>query len=243
MRTADTASAGNGAGLNILLVEDDPDSGRFLHRGLVAEGYTVEWQTLGRRAQARMASGLFHAAILGLADASGVDLCHDARAKGIDLPICMLSPRASLDEKLEGFRCGADDYLTKPFSFEELLARLKVMIRRSTAQRDERMVVGELALDVRGRNAAIAGQTIDLSRREFDLLHCLARQAGQVVTRGQILDEVWGRDADVTENAVDVYIGYLRRHLARCPEGPELSTMRGIGFALRHGTKAQVSMR
>ena len=236
MRVADAA----GAGLKILLVEDDPGIGRFVHRGLSAEGYHVEWQTLGRRAQARMASGQFHAAILdlGLPDADGADLCREARAKGNDLPICMLTARAELEDRLDGFRCGADDYLTKPFSFEELLARLHVMIRRSGAQAQDRLILDELVIDLRSRSACVGEATLALSRREFDLLHCLARQAGQVVTRGQILDEVWGQDADVTENAVDVYVGYLRKHLGGHAGAPDLSTIRGVGFMLRHRTKA-----
>ncbi|WP_420145860.1 response regulator transcription factor [Sphingobium sp.] len=202
MRIAEPA----GAGVRILLVEDDPSIGRFVHRGLP--------------------------------DAAGADLCREARAKGNDLPICMLTARAELEDRLEGFRCGADDYLTKPFSFEELLARLHVMIRRSAAQAQDRLVLDELVVDMRSRSACIGNAMLTLGRREFDLLHCLIRQAGQVVTRGQILDEVWGRDADVTENAVDVYVGYLRRHLAAHDGAPELSTVRGVGFLLRHRTKA-----
>ncbi|BBD03110.1 two-component system, OmpR family, response regulator PrrA [Sphingobium sp. YG1] len=221
-------------------MEDDPGIGRFVHRGLTAEGYAVEWQTLGRRAQSRLASGQFHAAILdlGLPDADGADLCREARAKGNDLPICMLTARAELEDRLDGFRCGADDYLTKPFSFDELLARLNVMIRRSAVQSQDRIVLDGLVVDVRGRAARVEEVSLPLSRREFDLLHCLARQAGQVVTRGQILDEVWGQDAEVTENAVDVYVGYLRKHLIRHDGAPDLSTVRGVGFLLRHRTKA-----
>jgi DNA-binding response OmpR family regulator len=236
MRVAQAA----GAGLRILLVEDDPGIGRFVHRGLTAEGYAVEWQTLGRRAQSRLASGQFHAAILdlGLPDADGADLCREARARGNDLPICMLTARAELEDRLDGFRCGADDYLTKPFSFDELLARLNVMIRRSAVQSQDRIVLDGLVVDVRGRSARVDEVSLPLSRREFDLLHCLARQAGQVVTRGQILDEVWGQDAEVTENAVDVYVGYLRKHLIRHDGAPDLSTVRGVGFLLRHRTKA-----
>lgn len=226
--------------MNILLVEDDPGIGRFVHRGLTAEGYAVEWQTSGKRARGRFGSGLFHAAILdlGLPDMDGADLCRELRLEGIDLPICMLTARASLDEKLEGFRCGADDYLAKPFSFEELLARIAVMIRRSDARASERIAVGALALDVRGRAARVGGQALDLTRREFDVLLCLARRAGSVVTRGEILDLAWGADAEVTENTVDVYVGYLRRRLAAHADAPVLATMRGVGFALRHGTKA-----
>jgi DNA-binding response OmpR family regulator len=227
-------------GVNILLVEDDVAIGRMIRRGLMAEGYQVEWQTSGRRARSRLASGLFSAAILdlGLPDMDGLDLCREARASGVDLPICMLTGRASLAEKLEGFRCGADDYLTKPFSFEELLARLAVMIRRGQTGRRDRIAVGDLMVDVRARAAYVGGHLLDLSRREFDVLHSLAQQAGQVVTRGQLLDEAWGTDADVTENAVDVYIGYLRRRLAAISGAPSLATIRGVGFLLRHETKA-----
>ena len=184
MRVADLA----GGVMNILLVEDDPGIGRFVHRGLMAEGYMVEWQTSGRRARPRLASGLFHAAILdlGLPDMDGADLCREARQDGVDLPICMLTARASLDEKLEGFRCGADDYLTKPFSFEELLARLAVMVRRREGRDAERLSLGSLAIDIRARTAQIERKPLDCSRREFDLLLCLARQAGQVVSRSQI---------------------------------------------------------
>lgn len=226
--------------MNILLVEDDPGIGRFVRRGLMAEGYSVEWQTSGSRARPRLASGLFHAAILdlGLPDLDGATLCRDLRRDGVDLPICMLTARASLDEKLEGFRCGADDYLTKPFAFEELLARLAVMVRRSEARNAEHLVMGSLSIDTRARTAHIDAHPFDCSRREFDLLFCLAQKAGQVVSRGNILDAAWGADADVTENSVDVYVGYLRRRLASHENAPELVTVRGCGFMLRHRTKA-----
>lgn len=222
-------------GLNILLVEDDAGIGRVIHRALEAQGYKVEWQTLGRRARPRLASGLFDAAILdlGLPDADGAELCREMRANGIDLPVCMLTARAELEDKLEGFRCGADDYLTKPFSMEELLARLSVMIFRGAARNRTRIAVGELIIDLAGRGVTIAGEPLALSRREFDLLYCLARHAGQVVVRPQLLDEVWGEREDVTENTVDVYVGYLRRHLARSPLAPRLETVRGVGFVLR----------
>ena len=226
--------------MNILLVEDDPGIGKFIVRGLQAEGYKVEWQTLGRRARPRLASGLFHAAVLdlGLPDVDGLDLCSELREAGIDLPVIMLTARSDLHERLEGFRCGADDYLPKPFSFEELLARLAVSVRRSRSRSDERLSLGEMLIDLRARSVRVAGNELDLSKKEFDLLHCLAARAGQAVTRSQILDEVWGPDAEVTENVVDVYVGYIRRHLAAHSLAPELATIRGVGFLLRHGTKA-----
>lgn len=223
------------SGVRILLVEDDAGIARFIHRGLEANGYSVEWQTLGRHARQRLASGVFEAAILdlGLPDADGRDLCREARAQGIDLPICMLTARAALEDKLEGFRCGADDYLSKPFAMDELLARLSVMVRRGSGRPKQRLVVGELAFDPAARRAAVKGEPLDLSRREFDLLACLVRRAGEVVTRSNLLDEVWGDRSEVTENTVDVYIGYLRRHLAQCTEPPRIETVRGIGFVLR----------
>lgn len=223
-------------GVKILLVEDDAGIARFVQRGLEANGYSVEWQTLGRRARPRLASGLFDAAILdlGLPDADGRDLCREARGGGHDLPILMLTARTELEDKLEGFRCGADDYLPKPFAMDELLARLAVMVHRGGTRSQQRLVFGELAIDLAARRAAVGGELLGLSRREFDLLACLARGSGSVMSRSALLDEVWGDGAERTENTVDVYIGYLRRHLARCVDPPRIETVRGIGFALRH---------
>lgn len=222
-------------GLNILLVEDDAAIGRFLHRGLEAQGFAVEWQTTGRRARPRLVSGRFDAAILdlGLPDADGAQLCREVRALGIDLPICMLTARDQLEDKLEGFRCGADDYLTKPFSFEELLARLAVMVARGGARVPRRIAVGALVVDLAGRSVTVGGERLVPSRREFDLLTCLARNAGTVVPRARLLDEVWGDGRDVAANTVDVYVGYLRRLLAEYPESPRIETVRGVGFLLR----------
>ena len=218
--------------MNILLVEDDPGIGRFVSRGLQAEGYNVEWMRSGRRVAASLASGAYAAAILdlGLPDMDGADLCQDLRANGIDTPICMLTARATLDDKLLGFRCGADDYVPKPFAFEELLARLGVLIRRS--ERTGLLNVGSLSLDSRARTAAIGGQSLMLRPREFDVLLLLARKVGQIVTRDALLDAVWS-DADVTENAVDVYIGYVRRRLSGHADAPALETVRGVGYRLQ----------
>lgn len=208
-------------------------------RGLKAQGYDVHWQTLAAKARPLLASTRFDAAILdlGLPDGDGRDLCREVRGRGSDLPICMLTARAELDDKLDGFRCGADDYLTKPFSMEELIARLAVMVRRSGRRAGAPISLGDLVVDAAGRSALLAGESLDLSRREFDLLYSLARRAGQVVSRAQLLDEVWGSKADVTANTVDVYVGYLRRHLARSDHAPRLETVRGVGFVLRHETK------
>lgn len=229
----ETASADHG--LKILLIEDDAAIARFIQRGLAAHGYAVEWQTLGARARPRLASGQFAAAILdlGLPDADGRDLCREARAAGAEVPICMLTARAELEDKLAGFACGADDYLTKPFAMDELLARLAVMVHRGAARPAARITLGALVIDPAGRSIVLGEERIVPSRREFDLLHCLARNAGRAVSRAQLLDEVWGEGADVTANTVDVYVGYVRRQLARCPQAPRIVTVRGVGFALQ----------
>ena len=214
--------------MNILLVEDDPGIGRFVSRGLTAEGFAVEWLQAGRDAQARLWTDSFAAAIvdLGLPDIDGTDLCVALRRAGLHTPILMLTARDSLEDKLEGFRSGADDYLCKPFAFEELLARLRVIVRRGGS--GENLVVGDLAIDPRARAVSFAGAPVVLSPREYDVLLCLARASPEPVGRQAILDQVWGSGADITENTVDVYIGYLRRRLA----GLKIETVRGFGFRL-----------
>ncbi|WP_033920170.1 response regulator transcription factor [Sphingomonas sp. 37zxx] len=220
--------------MHLLLVEDDLGIGRFLQRGLLAEGYAVEWQQAGEPAYAALASRRYAAAILdlGLPDMDGVDLCRRARGAGIDTPICMLTARTTLEDRLAGFDSGADDYLCKPFAFAELLARLAVMLRRNAAV-PARLVVGALALDPIARQATVAGVAIDLTPREFALLHCLVDHAGSAVSRDLLIDRVWGAHAAVTENIVDVYVGYLRRRFADHPDAPALLTVRGVGFAIR----------
>jgi len=218
--------------MNILLVEDDPGIGRFVSRGLQAEGFKVEWARSGQRVAASLASGDFAAAILdlGLPDMDGADLCRDLRADGIETPICMLTARATLEDKLLGFRCGADDYVAKPFAFEELLARLNALVRRS--ERPALLAVGKLTIDRQSRTVKIDGERLTLRPREFDVLLMLALKAGQAVSRGDLLMAVW-EGADVTENAVDVYIGYVRRHLASHEDAPQLQTVRGVGYRLQ----------
>lgn len=220
--------------MTILLVEDDPGIGRFVSRGLAAEGFEVEWLRAGKPASARLQDHAFEAAVLdlGLPDIDGFELCRGLRADGVLTPILMLTARDGLDDKLAGFSAGADDYLSKPFAFEELLARLNVLIRRG-AGRAGVTEVGRLRLDPHARSAAVGDQALALSSREFDVLACLARTPGEPVARQDILDRAWGDTAEVTENTVDVYVGYLRRRLAAAPGAPAIETVRGVGFKLR----------
>jgi DNA-binding response OmpR family regulator len=219
--------------MTILLVEDDPGIGRFVSRGLAAEGFEVEWLRAGRPAAARLQTEDFDAAILdlGLPDIDGFELCRGLRHDGVLTPILMLTARDGLDDKLAGFSAGADDYLSKPFAFEELLARLNVLVRRG-AGRGGVTEVGKLRLDLHARTATVGDRALALSSREFDVLACLARTPNEVVARRDILDRAWGDDAEVTENTVDVYVGYLRRRLAAAPGAPAIETVRGVGFRL-----------
>lgn len=228
----------------VLLIEDDPGIARFMTRGLGAEGWKVDWQPTLRTARGALeASRDYAAAILdlGLPDGDGLDLCRDLRQAGADLPVLMLTARGTLDDRLDGFRAGADDYLPKPFAFEELVARLRVLIARGEALRHRTLRCGSLALDLAARTATIEGAVLAVSAREFAVLACLAARDGDLVERAVLLDEAWGLQAEVSANSIDVYIGYLRRTLARHPAAPTIETVRGRGFRLLPGPKDEAN--
>ncbi|WP_206244806.1 response regulator transcription factor [Novosphingobium terrae] len=220
--------------MNILLVEDDPGIGRVLARGLTAEGYGVNWRKTGAGTREALMSGTFGAAILdlGLPDMDGLSVCQTLRRAGIETPVLMLTARASLQDKIDGFGAGADDYLPKPFAFEELLVRLKAITRRADRERGEVLTLGAMRIDAGARLLSIDAVPVETSKREFDLLLCLAQSGGSAVSRDQILDRVWGDKSDVTQNTVDVYIGYLRQLLATFEHAPRIVTMRGVGYRL-----------
>ncbi len=220
--------------MTILLVEDDPGIARFVIRGLEPEDYRIEWVQTAAEGLAALCARPYAAAVLdvGLPDGDGLDLCRQARDAGVETPVLMLTARETLNDKLDGFRSGADDYLTKPFAFEELLARLTVLTRRGEALSAQIVTAGALRLDLKSRTAACDGTDMPLSNREFDLLACLAQTGDDPVSRQSLLDKVWGVDSELTENTVDVYIGYLRKHLADQPAAPRIETVRGVGFRL-----------
>jgi len=220
--------------MNVLLVEDDPAIGRALVKGLSGEGYTVNWLRAADGAFQAIKSGAFGMAILdlGLPDADGLEVCASFRREKLDMPVLMLTARATLRDKLDGFGAGADDYLTKPFAFEELLARMNVLARRSERASGETIAFGAIQINVFARIVTISGAQMETSKREFDLLLCLARAGGSVLTRDQILSRVWGDQGEVTQNTVDVYVGYLRQSLALHQEGAKIVTVRGVGYRL-----------
>ena len=216
--------------MKVLLVEDDPGIGRFVSRGLSAQGYDVHWERLAAPVPDLLSQGAFGAMLLdlGLPDGDGLDLCGSLRRQGVATPILMLTARGTLQDRLDGFACGADDYLPKPFAFDELIARLRAIVRRGAG---DRVTFDALVVDSATRAARVAGQALAIGRREFDLLAALAAANGAVVTRATLLDAIWG-DAEVSDNALDVAAGHVRRALAAMTGAPALETLRGRGLRL-----------
>lgn len=221
------------APVNILLVEDDAGIGRFVTRGLAARGYRVAWERDGSRAVALLADTGFAAVLLdlGLPDGDGLEVARALRRARNGVPILMLTARGALQDRLDGFDAGADDYLAKPFAFEELAARLAVLVRRGTPPPPAPPSFGALALDPVRHAAQVDGRPLALSRREYALLATLVAYGGAVVRRADLAASVWEPGA-VSDNALDVYVGYVRRRLADHPAAPAIVTVRGTGFRL-----------
>jgi len=219
----------------VLLVEDEPRMADAIRRVLIAEHFTVDVAIDGTDAIAFLARGHYDAVVLDrlLPDMTGIDVIGRVRARGVGTPILMLTALSALEHRIEGLDAGADDYLPKPFAFSELLARLRALIRRSPELTAERLTAGEIELDPVRHEVRIKGRSELLSAREYALLGYFIRHAGQVVTRQQILDSVWGAEPDVYSNVVDLYVHYLRRKLAVLGEQRALQTVRGVGYSLR----------
>jgi DNA-binding response OmpR family regulator len=221
--------------MNILLVEDDVGIGRFVTRGLTARGHSVAWHREGAQVLDRVAAEPFGAVLLdlGLPDMDGLDLCRALRHQSASLPVVMLTARGSLGDKLDGFMAGADDYLAKPFAFEELLARLAVVERREALRAPEPIRFGGLTIDPMRREVHWTGVPVTLDGRGFSVLQCLAEARGAVVFRDDLIGAVWGPDSEVTDNALDVNVSALRRRLAPLASPPTIETFRGRGFRLK----------
>lgn len=223
--------------MRILLVEDDKRIADFVQRGLKAEGYTVEVAGNGLDAVALGAEGQFQAIILdlGLPDINGREVCGRLRQAGIDTPILMLTARDTVQDKVTGLRSGADDYMTKPFSFEELLARIEALMRRYGGElkpESKGLEIADLILNLEAHEVRRGGVLIDLTPKEFALLECLMRMSGKVLSRTRILEQVWGYSADPLTNVVDVYIRQLRRKIDDDHALKLLKTVRGVGYKL-----------
>jgi DNA-binding response OmpR family regulator len=222
--------------MRLLLVEDDIDIQSFLRCSLAEAGYEVKAASDGRAAERLAAEMAFDALIvdLGLPDQDGITLILRLRQMGVQAPVLILSARRSVDDRVRGLEQGGDDYLTKPFALAELLARLRNLLKRNGAQAGEatRLRVLDLELDLLRREASRAGRTLPLTRQEFVLLEYLCRNAGRVVTRSMILDQVWGIRIQPDTNVVDVHIYRLRGKVDGKGQPPLIRTMRGLGYVL-----------
>ena len=221
----------------ILLVEDDPRIASFVQRGLEAEGHVVDHASDLPDGLA-LASGRDHDLLIldrMLPSGDGLGLCRALRERGLTTPVLVLTARASLGEKVEGLRGGADDYLTKPFGFDELLARADILIRRGRSAdppAEPLLRVGDLELDLQARRARRGTREIALTAKEFALLEFLMRNEGRVVSRTRLLSNVWSYDFDPGTKVVDVYIRYLRRKIDEGEAAALIHTVRGFGYRL-----------
>ncbi|WP_236102000.1 response regulator transcription factor [Methylotetracoccus oryzae] len=223
--------------MRLLLVEDDTRIVGFLRRGLEAEGYAVEVAESGAAAIAIGREQAFALIILdiGLPDCNGFEVCRSLREAGVDTPILILTAMDAMADKLSGLRGGADDYMTKPFAFEELLARIEVLLRRTALPvptPTALLQVADLTLNPETHEVQRGGRPIALTPKEFALLAYFMRSHGKVLSRTRILEQIWGYSSDPMTNVVDVYIRQLRRKIDAGREPKLLHTIRGFGYRL-----------
>jgi two-component system OmpR family response regulator len=220
--------------VKILIVEDDPEMGRLIDRGLTAEGYETEVVGNGVDALIAVATGDFSLAAVDvmLPQMSGFEICRRIRETGSSLPVLLITARDAVEDRVFGLDSGADDYLTKPFAFVELSARVRALLRRDAAGDKLTITAGDLRLDALAFTATVGDRTIAMSPKEFSLLRLLAGDVGQVVSRARILEEVWGSTENIDHNIVDQYISYLRRKIDTDESGVRIATQRGKGYRL-----------
>jgi two-component system OmpR family response regulator len=213
----------------LLIVEDDAKLVRALTVGLEREGYVIDAAESGDEALGLAEAADYDAIVLDLMlpGMDGFAVCEALRREGRWMPVLMLTARTGVSDRIRGLDAGADDYLVKPFDFGELLARLRALLRRGPVERPSIVLIGDLQIDSATRVVTRAGEAIELTAREYDVLAFLARQPGRVVSRSELLEEIWN-DYDGSPNIIDVYVGYLRRKLGRAL----IRTVRGAGFVL-----------
>ena len=218
----------------MLLVEDEAKLAALVARGLTERGDVVEVVGTGTEALTSARAGEYDVILLdiGLPDRDGFEVCRRMRAERVWTPVLMLTARTAVADRITGLDSGADDYLAKPFAFQELLARMRALARRGPVRRPTELEVGDLRLDPAGRRAWRGATEVSLSTREFALLETFMRRPGQVLTREQLLGLAWGENHDVASNVVDVYVRYLRAKIDRPFGLATLHTVRGVGYRL-----------
>jgi two-component system OmpR family response regulator len=225
--------------VKVLVVEDDPRMAGLLHRGLTRRGWIVTTSGTARAAQDEALAGGLDAIVCDvmLPDESGIELCRWLRRQNVWTPVLLLTARTAVSDRVAGLDAGADDYLGKPFAFDELEARLRALIRREPTDRPAVLSVGRLTLDPATHEVRVDDAEVDLSPKEFALLHLFMRRPGQLLTRTTILDHVWNYSFDARSNVIDVYIAYLRRKLAPYDAERYITTVRGQGYRLLADTE------
>jgi two-component system OmpR family response regulator len=221
--------------VRLLLVDDEVKFAKSLQKVLQSEGYAVDVAHDGQTAYDLLIDEVYDLALLdiGLPLLNGLDLCRQLRAEHIKVPVLMLTARDATSDTIIGLDSGADDYLVKPFAVEELLARMRSLLRRGSTGVPLILQVADVSLDPASRRVMRADRTIDLSAKEYALLEFLMRHPGHILSKQQILDHVWDADLDPFSNVVDVYVGYLRAKIDRPFAGPHLiTTIKGLGYRI-----------
>jgi two-component system OmpR family response regulator len=224
-------------GVRVLVIEDEAKLAEVVARGLREEGYAADIAGGGEDALWMAQAAGYDAILLDvmLPGADGFEICRRLRELGVWSPVLMLTARDAVEDRVHGLDAGADDYLIKPFSFEELLARLRALVRRAPAARPAVVEVGDLSLDPAARRAWRGEVELDLSAKEFALLELFMRRPGRVLTRSELLDGAWDIAFERRSNIVDVYMGYLRSKVDKPFDSDSLETVRGVGYRLRAG--------
>jgi two-component system OmpR family response regulator len=220
--------------MRVLVVEDDRKIGSFVSKALQQAGYTVDQASDGLDGLHLALNNPYSAAVIDimLPGMDGLDLIEELRRRNLNTPILILSAKRSVDDRVTGLQRGSDDYLTKPFALAELLARIEALLRRSSPLPSTRMVVGDLALDIRSRKVSRGDRRIDLQPKEFALLEYLMRNSGRPVSKMMILEQIWGYDFDPQNNPVDVLVCRLRNKVDRDFSTKLIKTLRGLGYVL-----------
>lgn len=220
--------------MKILIVEDDPQMGQLIERGLSAEGYETRVVDNGMDALIAVANEEFALAAIDvmLPQMSGFEICRRIRDSGSSMPLLLLTARDAVEDRVFGLDSGADDYLTKPFAFVELSARIRALLRRDAGTDKLVICVGSVRIDSLAMAVTVEGRSLPMSPKEFALLRLLASQAGSTVSRTMILEEVWGSTENIDPNIVDQYVSYLRRKLDPSTTAMRITTVRGSGYVL-----------
>jgi len=221
--------------MRLLVVEDEARIARFIRRGLEEEGHAVDVATDGDEAIVLATTNDYDVILLDilLPRRNGLAVCRDLRQRNVATPILMLTAKDSVQDKVAGLNSGADDYLTKPFSFDELVARVNALTRRQALARSPILSVADLTLDPISHDVRRGGDPIELTNKEYALLALLMRRPGQVLTRTQIAQQIWDMDVDSDSNVIDVYIRYLRKKVDAGRDQPLIHTVRGVGYTIK----------